>query len=263
LVQYIVAQLLGLSNPLHLIELSRPDHPLLQYVLQNSPGTYQHSLQVSNLAEQAAKAIGADQVLTRVGSLFHDCGKAPNSQFFIENQLQGKIDAHDEMEPEIAARTIINHVPDGIALANKYHLPPKIRDFISEHHGTGITRYQYGRALENVKNDPTKVDKTLYMYPGPKPRSKETALLMLADGCEARARAELPKTDVDLKSLIKKVIDARLQEGQLDDSPLTLRDLRLISETFYTILVNTHHPRLIYPETHEEPEEPVEIKKLK
>lgn len=253
LLQYIIAQMLGLSNPLHLIEISRPDHPLLQYILQNAPGTYQHSLQVANLAEQGAKAIGADPVLTRVGALFHDCGKAKNPQFFIENQLPGNLDSHDDMKPELAAKTIINHVYDGVALGEKYHLPPRIRDFIREHHGTAATRYQYCRALEQVSKKSNVVDRSLFLYPGPKPRSKETALLMLADGCEAKARAELPKTDDELKSLIKKVIDTCMQEGQLDDSPLTLRDLRTVSETFFTVLLNTHHPRLKYPEQAEEP----------
>jgi putative nucleotidyltransferase with HDIG domain len=252
LVQYIFAQMLGLSNPLHLIEISRPDHPLLQYVLQNAPGTYQHSLQVANLAEQGAEAIGADPVLTRVGALFHDCGKAKNPQFFIENQVPGNIDSHDDMKPEIAAEIIINHVRDGISLSEKYRLPPRIRDFIREHHGTSATRYQYCRAIEHSKKSPEKIDKSKFTYPGPKPRTKETALLMLADGCEAKARAELPKTDEDLRALIKKVIDTCMQEGQLEDSPLTLRDIKIISDTFYKVLQNIHHPRLKYPEVAEE-----------
>jgi putative nucleotidyltransferase with HDIG domain len=248
LVQYIAAQLLGLSNPLHLIEISRPDNQLLQYVLQNAPGTYQHSLQVSNLTEQGAKAIGADPVLARVGALFHDCGKAKNPQFFIENQLPGKLDSHDDMVPEEAASIIIAHVTDGVSLAEKYHLPPKVRDFIREHHGTAATRYQYCRAIEKGKKSKP-VDRSAFQYPGPKPHSKETALLMIADGCEARARAELPKTDDELRNIVNKVIDSCLQDGQLDESPLTLRDLRLISETYFQVLLNAHHPRLKYPET--------------
>lgn len=248
LVQYIFAQALGLSNPLHLIEISRPDHPLLQYILQNAPGTYQHSLQVANLAEQGAEAIGADPVLTRVGALFHDCGKAKNPQFFIENQVPGNIDSHDDMKPAVAAEVIINHVKDGVALSEKYRLPPRIRDFILEHHGTSVTKYQYCRALELSKKSPEKIDKSEFVYPGPKPRTKETAILMLADGCEAKARAELPKTDEDLRLIIKKVIDTSVQEGQLDDSPMTLRDIKIISDTFFRVLQNIHHPRLKYPE---------------
>lgn len=249
LIQYVASQLLGLATPLHLLEISRPDHPLLQYILTNAPGTYQHSLQVSNLAEQAAKAIGADQLATRVGALFHDCGKAVNASFFIENQLPGRVDSHENMDPVLAAQTIISHVEDGVTLANKYHLPPRLIDFIREHHGTAITRYQYSRALEVSNGKPENIDMSLFHYPGPRPRSRETAILMLADGCEARARAELPKTDQELKELIQKVVDKCIQESQLSDSNLTLKDLNTIQEVFFVTLQNTHHPRLKYPET--------------
>jgi hypothetical protein len=248
LFQFLASQILGLTTPLNLLEISRPDNPLLQFILQNAPGTYQHSLQVSNLAEQGAKAIGADQMVTRVGALYHDCGKAANASFFIENQVPGMINSHEDMDPSFAAETIIKHIHDGVALANKYHLPPRIKEFICEHHGTAITRYQYGRALELANGDRSKINEQLFHYPGPKPRSKETALLMLADGCEARARAELPKTDEELKILIKKVIDGCIQEGQLEDSNLTLKDLKIIADAFFRIMLNTHHPRLKYPE---------------
>jgi len=248
LIQYIASQLLGIATPLHLLEISRPDHPLLQYMLVNAPGTYQHSLQVSNLAEQAAKAIGADQLITRVGALFHDCGKAVNAPFFVENQLPGKLDSHENMDPAMAAQTIIRHVEDGVKIANKYHLPPRLIDFIREHHGTAITRYQYCRALEVNNNDESKLKLTQFQYPGPRPRSRETAILMLADGCEARARAELPATDADLRELIRKVIDKCIKDDQLSDSTLTLRDLSTIEDVFFVTLQNTHHPRLKYPE---------------
>jgi putative nucleotidyltransferase with HDIG domain len=248
LFQFLASQTLGLTTPLSLLEISRPDNPLLQFVLQNAPGTYQHSLQVSNLAEQGAKAIGADALLTRVGALYHDCGKAVNASFFIENQIPGKINSHDDMDPAEAAKTIINHIHDGIVLAEKHHLPPRIKDFIREHHGTAITRYQYCRALDLNNGDRSKLEESSFHYPGPKPRSKETAILMLADGCEARARAELPKTDEELKVLIKKVIDNCMQQGQLEDSNLTLKDLKTIADAFFLVMFNTHHPRLIYPE---------------
>jgi putative nucleotidyltransferase with HDIG domain len=254
LFQFIASQILGLTTPMNLLEISRPDNPLLQYILQNAPGTYQHSLQVSNLAEQAAKAIGADPLVTRVGALYHDCGKAMNASFFIENQIPGKINSHEDMDPSVAAETIIKHINDGLSLANKHHLPPRIKDFIKEHHGTAITRYQFSRALELANGDRSKIDEKRFHYPGPKPRTKETSLLMLADGCEARARAELPKTDEELKLLIKKVIDGCVQEGQMEESTLTLKDLRDIAEAFFQVMVNTHHPRLIYPE----PNPPIE-----
>jgi cyclic-di-AMP phosphodiesterase PgpH len=248
LIQYILSQALGLVTPIYLMEISRPDHPLLKYLLQNAPGTYQHSLQVSNLAEQAAEAIGADALLTRVGTLYHDIGKASNAHFFIENQVPGKLNTHDDLDAVIAAQIIIQHVQDGVNLANKHRLPAKIKEFIREHHGTQYTKYQYNRALEKANNDPAKVDKELFRYPGPKPRSKETALVMLADGCEARARAELPKTTEELEQLVKGVFDYCLKESQFDKTNLTLKDMKIAQESFIYTLSNTYHPRIQYPE---------------
>lgn len=248
LFQYILSQALGLVTPLLLQEISRPEHPLQKFLLQNAPGTYQHSLQVSTIAEQAAEIIGADALLTRVGTLYHDVGKSLNSSFFIENQVPGKLNTHDDLDSVIAAQIIIRHVQDGINLANKYRLPPRIKDFIKEHHGTQFTRYQYSRALEKANHDHSKVDIELFRYPGPKPRSKETALVMLADGCEARARAEIPKTSEDLVNLVKSIFDYCQKEGQLDKTNMTLKDLRLAQESFVKTLSNTYHPRIQYPE---------------
>jgi hypothetical protein len=247
LLQYLFAQQLGLVTPLQLLEVSRPDHPLLQFFLRSAPGTYQHSLQVSNLAEQAAEAIGADQLLVRVGALYHDCGKAMNPQFFIENQLPDAINTHDNMDPLDAARTVILHVTDGLALARKHRLPSRIQDFISEHHGTLATRYQYNRAVEAAGGDPSKVDLNLFRYPGPSPQSRETAILMLADGTEARARAERPVDEAGLRALIHRVVDHCQQDGQLDATRLTLRDLHLITESFTSTLRGTYHSRIQYP----------------
>ncbi len=248
LFQFLFSQITGISTALQLLEFSRPDHPLLQFILHNAPGTYQHSLQVSNLAEQAAEEIGADAMLTRVGGLYHDVGKAANPLFFIENQVKGQLDTHDDLDPTVSAATIIRHVTDGISLAKKYHLPARLQDFMREHHGTLLTRYQYARALELAKQDSSQVDDKIFRYPGPRPRSKETALLMLADSCEARARAELPKDENELRVLVKKVIDYTQREGQLDDTTLTLKDLSMIAETFVNSLRNQYHPRIQYPE---------------
>jgi cyclic-di-AMP phosphodiesterase PgpH len=247
ILQYIFASQLGLVTPLQLLEISRPDHPLLQLFLRNAPGTYQHSLQVSNLAEQAAETIGADQLLVRVGALFHDCGKTANPQFFIENQLPDAINTHDDMDPLEAARIVIMHVTDGLALARKYRLPPRIMDFISEHHGTLSTRYQYNRAVEAAGGDASKVDLNQFRYPGPCPQSRETAILMLADGVEARTRAEHPNDEATLRVIIHRVIDYCQQDGQLDFTRLTLRDLHLISESFVSTLRGTFHVRVEYP----------------
>ncbi len=248
LFQFLFSQLLGVVTAMQLLDLSRPDHPLLQYLLRFAPGTYQHSLQVSNLAEQAAEAIGADALLVRVGCLYHDIGKTANPSFFVENQVPGKIDSHDNLDPIVSAASIIRHVSDGIVLARKHRIPQRIQDFIREHHGTTFTRYQYTLAVMNAGNHPEAVDKELFRYPGPRPHSRETALLMLADGCEARARAELPKDDEELVGVIRKVFEFLQTEGQFDDTVLTLRDLHRVQESFFASLKNTYHPRIKYPE---------------
>lgn len=247
LLQYLFAQLLGLTTPLQLLEISRPDSPLLQFFLRNAPGTYQHSLQVANLAEQAAEKIGADPLLTRVGALFHDIGKALNPNFFIENQLPGSVNTHEDSDPYEVAATIIRHVTDGIQLAKKHRLPRRLHDFILEHHGTLITHYQYNQALEAAGGDAGKVDIEKFRYPGPRPSSRESALLMLADATEARARAERPTDDEEIKKLVTSVIQTVQKHNQLDDTLLTLRDLHQITESFVTTLRGTYHPRIQYP----------------
>jgi cyclic-di-AMP phosphodiesterase PgpH len=250
LFQYLFSQVLGTTTALQLLDLSRPDHPVMQFMLRNAPGSYQHSLQVANLAEQAAESIGADVLLTRVGALYHDIGKAANPQFFIENQVSGKSNPHDDLSPEVSATTIIHHITDGIQIARKHRLPPRIVDFIKEHHGTLLARYQYARAIQESAGQIERVNIEAFRYPGPRPGSKETALLMLADGCEAKARAELPRSEIELRSLVKKVIDYLQQEGQLDKTSLTLNDLNVAADSFVTTLRNSYHPRIVYPEIH-------------
>lgn len=247
LLQFIFSQVLDIPTTLQLIDVARPDHPLLQYLLRNAPGSYQHSLLVSNLCEQAAGAIGADRLLIRVGALFHDCGKANNPQFFIENQIKDKIDAHDDLDPATAAAIIIQHVPDGVALAKKYRLPSRIIDFIREHHGTMVTVYQYSQALATAES-PDEIDISVFTYPGPKPQSKETAILMLADGTEARSRAETPHNDEEVRDLIRKTIAMYKDAGQLEETDLTLKDLKVIEDSFYETLQRSYHPRIQYPQ---------------
>jgi hypothetical protein len=247
LLQYFLAQALGLTTALQLIEISRPDFPLLQFFLRSAPGTYQHSLQVANLAEQAAELIGADALQTRVGALFHDIGKAMNPSFFIENQPAENIDPHDDIPPEESAAAIIAHVTDGVALARKHRLPRRMDDFILEHHGTMVTRYQHNQAVQAAGGDASKVDIEKFRYPGPRPQSRETALLLLADGTEARARAERPQDEEAIRKLVLSTIEAAQKQGQLDDTNLTLKDLGIITDAFVTILKGTHHPRIDYP----------------
>jgi hypothetical protein len=247
LLQFFLAQFLGMTTALQLLEISRPDHPLLQRVLRNAPGTYQHSLQVANLAEQAAERIGADGLLTRVGALYHDIGKALTPVFYIENQMPGNPNPHDQLEPASSAEIIVKHVNDGLELARQHRIPRRIQDFIREHHGTMIARYQYVNAVKAAGGDESKVDPELFRYPGPPPTSRETAILMLADGCEARVRAVRPKDTDEMRALIKSVIDDRIALGQLTDTDLTLRDLDTITDSFTTTLRGIYHPRIEYP----------------
>jgi hypothetical protein len=246
--QFVIAQVLGITTILQLLELSRPDHPLLQLILRNAPGTYQHSLQIANLAEQAAELIAADATLVRVGALYHDAGKARQPHYFIENQVPGSHNPHDDLDPYESAEVIIRHVPDGLDLADKHRLPGRIKDFIGEHHGTLLTMYQYTNAVEAAGGDRDSVDTEAFRYPGPRPQSRETALVMLADGCEARTRAERPENEEELRKLIKDVVDRRVAQGQLDDTRLTMQDLAVIVDNFTTTLRGVYHPRIKYPE---------------
>ncbi|MCD6377098.1 MAG: HDIG domain-containing protein [Caldisericaceae bacterium] len=246
LFQYLLSLLLGKTTALQLLDLSRPANPLLQNLLTNAPGTYQHSLQVANLAEQAARQVKGDALLTRVGALYHDIGKINNPGFFIENQQFGEIDTHEDMDPVLAAATIIQHVTDGIKLAKKYHLPPRIQAFILEHHGTTITRYQFRQAVMDAGSEDD-IERSLFRYPGPIPQSKETALLMLADGCEARMRSELPKTIDDISKIVEDSVNYYQEEGQLNDADLTFKDLQVIIRSFTRTFRNSYHHRMKYP----------------
>ncbi len=258
LLQYLLAPTLGQITPLQLLELSRPDNPLLEFLLRNAPGTYQHSLQVANLAEQAAERIRADSLLTRVGALYHDIGKAQNPYFFIENQLPGHIDTHDHLDPAESAAYIIKHVTDGLELARQHRLPNRIKAFIAEHHGTLTTNYQWTQALNAAQGDKTRIDEASFTYPGPRPQSRETALVMLADGCEARIRSQKPETEEKLRFLVEDTIEKRLGQNQLDDTSLTLQELQTIAESFLANLRGIYHPRVEYP-TLDIPTQPVTV----
>ncbi|NUQ37122.1 MAG: HDIG domain-containing protein [Caldilineales bacterium] len=242
---YLLGQVFGITTSLQLLELSRPTHPLLRQLLLKAPGTYHHTLLVGNLAEEAASAIGADVLLTRVGSYYHDIGKTVRPYFFIENNTDD-LNPHDRLDPYTSARIIINHVSDGVALARKHRLPEAIIDFIREHHGTTRVEYFYHQACQEHES-PEGVDQRAFRYQGPTPRSRETAILMLADSCEATVRAVNPPTQEEMIDLIRSVINRRLMSGQLDDSQLTLRDLSQIAIAFARMLQGIHHPRVNYP----------------
>jgi len=169
--------------------------------------------------------------------------------FFIENQAPGTLNTHDDMKPEESSNAITQHVKDGIKLARKHRLPRRIDDFVLEHHGTMLTRYQYSKAIEAAGGDESKVDSDMYRYPGPRPRSRETALLMLADGTEARVRAKKPQSEADLAKIVHSAIEHVQTSGQLDNTQLTLSDINKIAESFITTLRGSYHPRIEYPQT--------------
>ncbi len=237
-------ELFGLITPIKLLELSNPSHPLLRRLQLEAPGTYHHTVLVANLAEAAAEAVGADALLVRVGTYYHDIGKLRRPAFFVENQL-GRTNPHDRLSPSLSALAIAAHVRDGLELARQYRLPKAVAAFIPEHHGTSLIRYFYHRALERGEGP---VDEQTYRYEGPKPQSRETAIVMLADTVEAAARTLSNPTPDRIRELVRQTIRERLEDGQLDECDLTLRDLERIAEVFTRILVGMFHPRVEYPE---------------
>jgi hypothetical protein len=243
---FLLGYVFDITTSLQLVELSRPNHPLLVQLLRTAPGTYQHSLHVANLAEQAARNIGANTMLVRVSALFHDIGKTTKPEYFVENQVEGR-NPHTNMDPQSSSNVIIAHVTDGDTMAKKHRLPTVIRDAILEHHGTTTTRYQYDNALKIAEENDEKVNISEYTYPGPKPQSPETALLMLADGCEAKAKADNPSTTEEIDKIVRFIINRRLKHGQLDDCDLSLTDLGKVRESFVTTLRGYYHNRLKYP----------------
>lgn len=245
---YILTVIFNLPTALKLIELSQPNQPLLQRLLREAPGTYTHSLQVANLAEQAANKIGANAELVQVAALYHDIGKMLNPAFFTENQQEGR-NPHDALnDPYRSADIIISHVTEGDEMARQNRLPHRIRDFIREHHGTSQVYVFYRQAVILADEDESAVDAADFRYPGPKPQSRETAILMLADSCEAAVRSRQPKTKQEISEVVNNVIDGKRKSGQLDDSRLTLKDLKDVVRIFVDMLQAVYHPRIDYDE---------------
>ena len=242
---FLLDNLFGLTTPLRLVDLAKPSRPLLQHLLTRAPGTYHHTMMVGNLAEQAAERIGGNALLTRVGAYYHDVGKMAQPDFFIENQ-QPNSNHHDRLSPQDSAQIIINHVKEGLNLAKKYGLPHEVRAFIAEHHGTSLIKFFYQQALEQV-DDPTLVDETDFRYPGPKPQHRETAIVMLADSCEAAVRAEQPSTAREVDQIVYQVILDKVNSGELNECQLTMHDLGQIRRIFVEILQGVFHQRIKYP----------------
>lgn len=242
---YALTIIFNLPTAFKLIDLAQPSKPLLQRLLREAPGTYQHSLQVANLAEQAAEAIGADAQITHVGALYHDIGKMANTVFFTENQ-QHIDNPHDSLnDPYRSADIIISHATEGDIIAKKYNLPSRIREFIREHHGTTQVFVFYQKAIERAGSEEA-VDIEDFTYPGPIPQSRETAILMMADSCESAIRAIKPQSNKEIAEVVHRIIEGKRNGGQLNASQLTLNELQKIEDTFVDIFKGLFHPRIDY-----------------
>jgi putative nucleotidyltransferase with HDIG domain len=233
-----------ITSSIRLLELSNPNHPLLRKLLMEAPGSYHHSIVVGNLAEAAADAIKGNSLLTRVGAQYHDIGKAKRPVFFVENQFVGD-NPHDKISPSLSTLIIMSHVKDGVELAKQHKLPEVIIDFVREHHGDDLVRYFYHRAKESGQHE---VNESEFRYSGPKPRSKETAIVMLADAVEAAVRSLKQPSPGHIEGLVRKIIKERLNDNQLDQSNLTLKDLDSIAEAFVMVLTGIYHRRIEYPQ---------------
>ena len=248
--------LFGATTTMQLLELAHPGQALLRRLALEAPGTFHHSMLVANLAEQAAERIGGNPLLARVGAYYHDVGKLHRPYYFIENQLDGE-NIHDHLGPRESALAIIDHAAKGLALGRQHRLPRRILSFISEHHGDMCMQFFYRRAVEENGQPP--VSKDQFRYPGPKPQTKETALVMLADCAEAAVRSATTASSAtrqsaqDIEALITRVVDERILEGQLDDSSLTLQDIKRIKQSLTQQLQGIYHPRIEYPRATAEP----------
>ncbi len=243
----ILESLFKIASDIKLLELSDLNHPLMRQLVMNSPGTYHHSVVVSNLSEEAAEMIGANTLLVRVAAYYHDIGKIRKSNYFIENQSITE-NLHDQLTPRMSALILISHVKEGIELARKYNLPEQLIDFIPQHHGTSLISYFYNKAKELEDPDQQDVDEADFRYSGPKPQSREAGILMLADAVEAASRSLRDPNPARVQNMVRNNVSRVFAEGQLDDCELTLRGLNLISAAFIRILTGRFHHRVDYPE---------------
>jgi len=239
----VIEKVFGFISTVTLVELSDINNPVLRRLAEEAPGTFQHSMQVSTLAAEAARDIGANTQLARTGALYHDIGKLESPIFFTENQHG--INPHEGLDSAISAKKIISHVTYGLGLATKYKLPQVIKDFITQHHGKGITKYFYNTAVN--QNPDKDIDKTPFTYPGPNPTSKETTVLMMADAVEAASRSLKDYSSESIDNLVDKIIDAQQAEGLYKDSPVSFKDIETVKNTFKKRLATIYHGRIAYP----------------
>lgn len=236
----------GILSPLRLIELSNPNHPLLRKLLTEAPGTYHHSIMVANLAEAACEAIGADGLLARVACYYHDIGKTKRPRYFIENQMGGN--PHDHLSPQLSKNIIIAHVTDGVALLRKHRLPKEIVDIAEQHHGTTLLKYFYHKALEQTGV----VSEAEFRYPGPKPQTKEAAVINIADSVEAAVRSLANPSQEKIEKIVRGIIADRLQDNQLNECDITMKELEIVARSLCETLNGVFHSRIEYPEVRKE-----------
>lgn len=245
----IVEKIYGFTSTVTLVELSDINNKLLRRLAEEAPGTFQHSMQVSTLAAEAARAVGANTQLVRTGALYHDIGKLDGPIFFTENQHG--VNPHTGLDPETSARKIISHVSSGLNIARNAKLPDEIRRFISEHHGKSLAKFFYNTAVNNSSAE--EVDKSLFTYPGPNPQSRETAILMMADAVEAASRSLDDYTPKAIDNLVDRIIDTQESDGLFNESPISFRDVQTIKNTFKKRLSTIYHSRVAYPEIKKAP----------
>ena len=246
---FAIEKIFGFTSAVTFIELSNINNELLYKLSQDAPGTFQHSMQVGNLAAEAARRVGANSIEVRTGALYHDIGKMKNPIYFTENQ-SGGISPHNNLPPEESAAIILRHVTDGVSIANAHHLPDSIKDFITTHHGTSKTGYFY-ITYKNAHPD-EEVDEKLFTYAGPRPQTREQAILMMADSVEAASHSLKEYTESNIHALVDKIIDAQLENGQFSLTPLTFKDIDTIKSTFKERLKAIYHTRISYPEEKKE-----------
>ena len=242
---YFYEKVFGLVSDVTLLELSNTNSPLLRELNEKAPGTFQHSIQVANLAEAAANEIGANSMLVRTGALYHDIGKMVNPKYFTENQITG-VNPHNDLSPKDSAQIILNHVIKGIEIAKKNNLPDRIIDFIRTHHGTSLVYYFYKREQEN--NPDVEVDEKKFRYQGPIPFSKETAILMICDAAEAASKSLKKPSAQSIDELIDRVVEGQKNMNQFINSDITFREIEKIKKIIKSKLMNIYHLRVEYPE---------------
>jgi len=241
---YVFEKTFGFLSDATLVELADTNQPLLRELAEKAPGTFQHSLQVANLTEEAVRIIGGNQLLIRAGALYHDIGKMKNPVYFIENQREG-LNPHEELSFKESASIIISHVPTGVEIARKHNLPKQIVDFIRTHHGTTKVQYFYRNYIHKYPDKSSDVEN--FTYPGPKPFTRETAILMMADSVEAASRSLKDYSEETLRRLVDDIINYQLREGQFNEAPITFRDISKVKEIFINRLTNIYHARIEYP----------------